>query len=106
MDEYLESINMAARLLAAADGIEPDRPSHLLMNEADLRGLLEAAGLGAAGDQRGSAPCVPRARSREGHRATNTWAPASRCAQCGGRLARGSSTACRRPIWVSSRNLA
>ena len=47
MDEYLESINMAARLLAAADGLEPSEPSHLVMNELDLRGLLTAAGLGS-----------------------------------------------------------
>ena len=37
---------MATRLLAAADGLEPSEPSHLVMNEFDLRAVT-AAGLGS-----------------------------------------------------------
>jgi hypothetical protein len=86
MDEYLESIRMATRLLAAADGLEPSEPSHLVMNEFDLRGLLTAAGLGSdaideavhhAFHEHGVAKVVAL---------DDTWgAPQPRCPECGGR---------------------
>ncbi len=86
MDEYLESINMATRLLAAADGLEPSEPSHLVMNELELRDLLTAAGLGSdaideavhhAFHEHGVAKLVAL---------DDTWgSPRPRCPACGGR---------------------
>ena len=87
MDEYLESISMACRLLAAADALEPGEPSHLVMNEFDLRGLLTAAGLGSDTIDEAVHHPVPH-----GHGAAklialeDTWGgPRPRCPECGGR---------------------
>ncbi len=87
MDLQQHAIDTAIEILAIADGLEPDRPSHLLMNEADLRGLLEAAGLGAAEANETVHHAFHEHGVAKVAALANTWAPASRCAQCGGRVA-------------------
>ena len=85
MDLQQHTIDTAIQILAIADGLEPDRPNHVVMSEADLRGLLEAAELsGAQVDE-----AVHHAFHEHGvakvAALTDTWAPAPRCPQCRGR---------------------
>ena len=88
MDEYLESINVATRLLAAADGLEPSEPSHLVMNEY-ARAAGTCSPRPAWGPTLSTRPCTTRSTSTVSRSWSRSMTPGDRrgpgCPVCGGR---------------------
>jgi hypothetical protein len=86
MDLHQYAVEEAIRAVALADSLdEDDSGGHVVMTEADLRGLLQAAGLAESAideavrhafHEHGAAKVVALA---------DTWGSSVRCPRCGGR---------------------
>ena len=85
MDEREHAIAFAARILAAADSLEPDGPKHLVITTGELRTLLELGQVPADTIDEVMHHAFHVHAAEKIAFLSDAWRPAPRCLECGGR---------------------